>query len=56
MHFLRLLALLLILLSTPMFILGILGNSALLWAGSLVVWGAGLLGYAVGRMADKAKK
>lgn len=53
---LKLVAVLLTLLSTPMFIVGLLRNSAILWAGSFVVWGVGLLGYAVCHVADRARK
>jgi hypothetical protein len=56
MGLLKLAAILLTILSTPMFIVGLLSGSAVLWAGSFVVWGVGLLGYAVCRVADKARK
>ena len=56
MVFLRLAAILLTLSSTPMFFVGVLNRSAILWAGSFVVWGVGLLGYAACRMADRRKK
>ena len=56
MKLLRLVAVLLILLSTPMFLVGLLNGSPILWAGSFVVWGVGLLGYAVCRIAGKVKK
>ena len=42
--------------SLPMFIVGLLSGSAILWARSFVVWGVGLLGYAACRVADKAEK
>jgi hypothetical protein len=55
MGLLKLAAILLTILSTPMFIVGLLSHSAVLWAGSFVIWGVGLLGYAVCRAADKVK-
>lgn len=55
MKALRLVAFALILSSTPMFLLGVLTGSTILWVGSFVVWGAGLLGYAVGRVGGSVK-
>jgi bacteriorhodopsin len=56
MGLLRPTAILLTILSTLMFIVGLLSHSTILWAGSFVVWGVGLLGYAVCRVAGKAKR
>lgn len=56
MGFLRLAAIALTLSSTPMFFVGVLNRSSVLWAGSFVVWGVGLLGYAACRVADRGKK